>query len=202
MEINEFKVVFLGDSGIGAKTSLFNRIVHNTFDVNVCATYGTSFSSTTIQTQLGTIKLELWDTAGQEIYRPFTAPIIIGAHCIILGYDVTLKYSFESIRDFWYNFLKKNIDINNVLIYLVGNKIDLYEMSKVSDEEGKSLANDLNMKFFEVSAETGKGVDILLEDICDSLINKFIKKIIDTKKSKKEDKSNKIKLALGDYLNY
>ena len=58
------------------------------------------------------------------------------------------------------------------------------------------------MKFFEVSAKIRDGVDNLLEDIGDSLINKFIKKIIDTKKSKKEDKSNKIKLALGDYLNY
>ena len=52
------------------------------------------------------------------------------------------------------------------------------------------------------SAKTRDGADILLEDICDSLINKFIKKIIDTKKSKKEDNSNKIILALGDYLNY
>ena len=58
------------------------------------------------------------------------------------------------------------------------------------------------MKFFEVSAKTRDGVDIILEDICDSLINKFIKKIIDTKKSKKEDKSNKTKIALDKYLNY
>ena len=58
------------------------------------------------------------------------------------------------------------------------------------------------MKFFEVSDKTRDGVDNLLEDIGDSLINKFIKKIIDTKKSKKEDKSDKIKLALNKYLNY
>ena len=202
MAINEFKVLFLGESGIGAKTSLLIRIVSNSFDSNVSATNGASFVSKTIQTELGKISLQLWDTVGQEKYRPLAAPIIKGAHCIILGYDVTLKESFESIRDFWYNFLKKNIDINNLLIYLVGNKIDLDDLGKVTYEEGKSLANDLNMKFFEVSAKTRDGVDILLEDICDSLINKFIKKIIDTKKSKKEDKSNKIKLALGDYLNY
>ena len=202
MAINEFKVLFLGESGIGAKTSLLIRIVSNSFDSNVSATNGASFVSKTIQTELGKISLQLWDTVGQEKYRSINAQFIKGAHCIILGYDVTRKESFESIRDFWYNFLKKKTERDNVLIYLVGNKIDLDDLGRVTYEEGKSLANDLNMKFFEVSAKTRDGVDILLEDICDSLINKFIKKIIDTKKSKKEDKSNKIILALGDYLNY
>ena len=124
MAINEFKVVFLGESGVGTKTSLINRIVRNTFDLNVSATNGAYLASKTIQTELVEISLQLWDTAGQERFRPLAAPIIKGAHCIILGYDITRKESFESIRDFWYNFLKKNIDINNVLVYLVGNKID------------------------------------------------------------------------------
>ena len=185
MEINEFKVVFLGESGVGTKTSLIKRIVHNTFNSNISATSVASFVSKTIQTELGKISLQLWDTVGQEKYRPLAESIIKGAHCIILGYDVTLKESFESIRDFWYNFLKKNIDINNVLIYLVGNKIDLDDLRKVENEEGKSLANDLNMKFFEVSAKTRDGVDILLEDIGNSLISKFIKNKIDIKKSDK-----------------
>ena len=59
--------------------------------------------------------------------------------------------------------------IDNGLIYLVGNKIDLDYCRAVTYEEGKSLANDLNMKFFEVSAKTRDGVDNLLEDISDSL---------------------------------
>ena len=107
MEINEFKVVFLGESGVGAKTSLIIRIVYNSFDSNVSATNGASYVSKTIQTELGEISLQLWDTAGQEKYRSINAQFIKGAHCIILGYDVTRKESFESIRDFWYNFLKK-----------------------------------------------------------------------------------------------
>ena len=196
MEINEFKVVFLGESGVGAKTSLINRIVRDVFDLNVSATNGAYFVSKTIQTELGEISLQLWDTAGQEKYRSINAQFIKGAHCIILGYDVTRKESFESIRDFWYNFAKEKTERDNVLIYLVGNKIDLDDLGRVTYEEGKSLANDLNMKFFEVSAKTRDGVDNLLEDIGDSLINKFIKNKIDIKKC------DKIILALNDYLNY
>ena len=196
MEINEFKVVFLGDSGIGAKTSLINMIVSNVFDKSVYTTTGVSYVSKIIQTELGGIRLELWDTVGQEKYRLLNALFIKGAHCIILGYDVTNRHSFDSIRDFWYNKVKEKTEIDNVLIYLVGNKIDLDDLRKVENEEGKSLANDLNMKFFEVSAKTRDGVDNLLEDIGDSLINKFIKNKIDIKKC------DKIILALNDYLNY
>ena len=196
MEINDFKVVFLGDSGVGAKTCLINRIVHNTFDLYVSSTNGAYFSWRTIQTELGEISLQLWDTIGQEKYRPFAAPFIKKAHCIILGYDVTRRHSFDSIRDFWYNFVKEKAERDNILIYLVGNKIDLYLHEQVTDEEGKSLANDLNMKFFEVSAKTGEGIDILLDDIGNSFIKTFMINKIDIKKS------DKIKLTLNKYLNY
>ena len=107
MEINEFKVVFLGDSGTGAKTSLINRIVRDVFDKSVYATPCASYAYKIIHTELGGITLALLDTPGQIKYRSLAASIIKGAHCIILGYDVTSKKSFESIRDFWYNFLKK-----------------------------------------------------------------------------------------------
>ena len=195
MEINEFKVVFLGDSGVGTKTSLIKRIVHNS---NISATSVASFVSKTIQTKLGKISLQLWDTAGQEKYRALDALFIKGAHCIILGYDVTRKESFESIRDFWYNFAKEKTERDNVLIYLVGNKIDLDDLRKVENEEGKSLANDLNMKYFGVSAKTGENVDILFDDIVNSLIKKYPIDKIDVKKREKKDNIKELKIPKKD----
>ena len=189
MEINEFKVVFLGDIAIGAKTSLIDRIVHDQFISQAIPTLTVDYAVKTIQTELGEISLQLYDTFGDETDRPLIAVFIKEAHCIILGYDVTRRHSFDSIKDSWYNFVKEKTERDNVLIYLVGNKIDLYEMREVSNEEGKSLANDLNIKFFEVSAKTGGGVYDLLDDIVNSLIKTF-------------EKSNKTKIALNKYLNY
>ena len=182
--MNEYKILFLGSINTVAKTSLCKRIVYNTFNERTIVTSGAELLNKIIQTKFGEIKLKLWDAAGQDRFKTISILYMKDSKCIILGYDVTDRESFESIKGLygWYNIIKDNIDINNVLIYLVGNKIDLVEKRVISDEEGKSLANDLNMKYFSVSAKTGEGVDILLDDIVNSLLNKF-----PIKKSKKED---------------
>ena len=168
-----YKVLFLGDSSIGAKTSLIRRIVYNEFREDEKSTIGVDFFTKTIQTKFGEISLKLWDTVGQKSFKPIIASYIRGSHCIILGYDVTNRKSYESIRNDWYNLVMKNITGNNPIIYLVGNKIDEINKREISDEKGKSLANDLNIKYFGVSAKTGEGVDILLDDILNSLIKRF-----------------------------
>jgi len=182
--MNEYKIFFLGSTNSGAKTSLCKRIVYNTFNERTIVTSGAELLNKIIQTKFGEIKLKLWDAAGQDKFKTNSILYMKDSNCIILGYDVTDRESFESIKGLygWYNIIKDNIDINNVLIYLIGNKIDLVEKRVVSDEEGKSLANDLNMKYFGVSAKTGEGVDILFDDIVNSLLKKF-----PIKKSKKED---------------
>ena len=200
--IKLFNIVLLGNSNIGAKTSLMHRYIDNSFPSRTISTIGIDSRIKIVQTDFGKIKLKLWDAEGQERWHTISSTYVKGSHCIILGYDVTDRQSFEEIRKYWDNCVMENKGGDSPLMYLVGNKIDLIEERVVSDEEGKSLANDLNMKFFEVSAETGKGVDILLEDIGNSLIKTFTINKIDTNKSKKEDKSDKIKIALNKYLNY
>ena len=182
--MNEYKILFLGSTNTGAKTSLCKRLVYNTFNERTIVTSGAELLNKIIPTKLGDIKLKLWDAAGQDRFKTISKLYMKDSNCIILGYNVTDRESFESIKGLygWYNIIKDNIDINNVLIYLVGNKIDLVEKRVISDEEGKSLANDLNMKYFGISAKTGEGVDILLDDIVNSLLKKF-----PIKKSKKED---------------
>ena len=173
--MNEYKILFLGSINTGAKTSLCKRIVYNTFNERTIVTSGAELLNKIIQTKFGEIKLKLWDAAGQDKFKTNSILYMKDSNCIILGYDVTDRESFKSIKGLygWYNIIKDNIDINNVLIYLIGNKIDLVEKRVISDEEGKSLANDLNMKYFSVSAKTGEGVDILLDDIINSILKKF-----------------------------
>ena len=192
--MNEFKILFLGDSCTGAKTSLIIRMKDNCFSEKNIPTIGIDFKTKMVHTDFGEIKLKLWDVEGQEKFRAIQSTYVKGSDCIILGYDVTNRKSFESIRDSWYNCVGENIAVDLQLIYLVGNKIDKIEERVISDEEGESLANDLNMKYFGVSAKTGENVDILLNDMVNSLIKKFPINKIDFKKYNKEDNKNKTKI--------
>ena len=200
--MKEFKVIFLGESGIGTKTSLIERIVENTFCENIYSTIGINSRHIKIKTNFGEIELILIDTAGQERFRSIIENYIKhkDIHCIILGYDITNKNSFESIKKDWYGFVKDNMVGEISLVYLIGNKIDLIEERVVSDEEGISLANDLNMKYFGVSAKTGEGVDILLDDMENSLTTKYLKNKNDD--ISKFDNTKNFEKSLDKYLNF
>ena len=104
-----YKIVFLGDSGVGSKTSFINALVKGEFDLNVSSTCAANYSSKTIYSKNGkAILLDLWDTAGQERLRELSKMFYFDADCIVLGYDITRKVSFESIDNYWYPISKKN----------------------------------------------------------------------------------------------
>ena len=190
--MDEFMIIFFGNSNIGAKTSLIIRIIDHCFKDGYIATVGMDMFSKIINTDFGEIKLKIWDTSGGERWKAITPSILKHLDCIILGYDVTDRDSFESIK-YYHDSIKNNITGVLPLIYLVGNKIDLVEEREISDEEGISLANDLNMKYFGVSAKTGENVDNLLNDIVNSLINNENGEI---------DKFDNVKKILDQYLNF
>ena len=102
------------------------------------------------------IKLQIWDTAGQERFRTITKTYYKGAHGIILTYDVTDQNSFKNIRN-WIKQIEANAQ-TNVCKVLVGNKCDKPDRV-VTEEEGKKLADDFNMSFFETSAKTNQNVN-------------------------------------------
>ena len=191
--MNEFKVLFLGHTYTGAKTCLIIRIVENKFFRNKLSTIGVDFKTKTIQTNFGEIKLKLYDTPGQARYRFIQLSYVKGSDCIVLGYDITDRSSFELIKYYYKEINYRAGD--HPIIYLVGNKIDLAEERVISEEEGVSLAKELNIKYFGVSAKTGEGVNIFVEDMVNSIIKKFMPEKIDNNKLNKE-KSSKSKKAL------
>jgi Ras-related protein Rab-8A len=101
------------------------------------------------------IKLQIWDTAGQERFRTITKTYYKGAHGIILTYDVTDNNSFKNIRN-WIKQIEANAQ-TNVCKVLVGNKCDKPDRV-VSEEDGRKLAEDYKMNFFETSAKTNQNV--------------------------------------------
>ena len=152
------KVLTLGESTVG-KTSIVLRYSDDKFlDNNALSTIGIDFKIKKIIRGGESIKVSIYDTAGQERFQNIIKNYYRGANGILLAYDITKHSSFEKL-DFWYKDLKENSDkIEDLFIRLVGNKIDKEESREVSIEEANKYAKDKNLPYFEVSAKTGKGI--------------------------------------------
>ena len=151
-----FKLLIIGDSGVG-KSCLLLRFSDDIFTDSFISTIGVDFKIRTVDIDGAKVKLQIWDTAGQERFRTITSSYYRGAHGIIVVYDVTEQKSFNNITK-WL----KEIDTfagPHVQKLLVGNKCDLESERTVSADEGRELANKLNIPFVETSAKDSINVE-------------------------------------------
>ena len=169
-----YKVLLLGDSTVG-KTCFLMRYTDNTFQEIHMSTIGLDYRLKSMTLKSGkNVKVQIWDTAGQDRFRAITKNYFKGAHGIILIYDVTNEQSFDNVSN-WINQIKEEAS-DKVTIFLVGNKIDDVENRKIQTESGKNLAENFQLQFYETSAKTGENVEktfqALVEKIDEiSLIN-------------------------------
>ena len=195
-EIPKYKIIFLGDQGTG-KSCILNRFVEDKFDDNYQATIGLDFQSKNVKIDNQDVHLLLYDTAGQEKFRSLIPMYTRDANIIILVYDITRKESFNHIPD-WINGLT-NVNFDNVIFALVGNKIDLDDKREVSKEEGIKLAEEKKCIFEEVSAKTAENFsELFYKQLFDEIVNKFKpgvngndNEINDEDKIKIDDNTNK-----------
>ena len=136
------------------------------------------------------IKLQIWDTAGEERFRTITKTYYKGANGIILTYDVTDINSFKNIKN-WIKQIEANAQ-NNVQRVLVGNKCDKPDRV-VSEEDGQKLADEFKMKFFETSAKTSQNVNEVFQFLTKAIMesnqtSSTQGQTLDKKDSKKTDK--------------
>ena len=153
-EIPKYKLIFLGDQGVG-KSCILNRFMNDTFTEEYQATIGLDFQSKNVQIDNQDIHLLLYDTAGQEKFRALIPMYTRDANIILLVYDVTSKDSFLHLSD-WLKDLT-NIKKEDVIFAVVGNKIDLDDRREVNSDEGENYAKEHEFIFAEVSAKTGDG---------------------------------------------
>ncbi len=163
------KTVLVGESGVG-KTSIISRFITDSFDPEVLSSSSAQFISKTIKLEETTIKFDIWDTAGQEKFRSLAKIFYKDARIIIYVYDITDKKSFEEIKKYWYKETTDNMD-SNVVLALIGNKIDLYENEQVTDEEGQKFAKEINAIFKTTSALSNIGVNWIFENIGKKILN-------------------------------
>ena len=162
-----YKIILLGDNPVG-KTSILLRYVDRIFREIYMITIGFDQRLKSIILKNGkSIKLQIWDTAGQDRFRTITKHYYKRMHGIILIYDVTDRRTFESIRN-WVSIIRE-VATEKVTIYLVANKIDMKENRKVEREEGEKLAKELGLPFMEVSAKDGINVDEIFEDLVERI---------------------------------
>ena len=140
----------------------------NTFTGNSNATPGTSLATKGVTTKDGkTINLDLWDTSGQEKYRALTTIFYKDADCIVLGYDITNKSTFEDIKIYWIPQIKSVC--NPKLMYLIGCKTDCEEHRTVGSDEAEGFAEQTNLRFFEVCNKYNAGIDEFVEDLANQI---------------------------------
>ena len=159
------KIVLLGESGVG-KTCIISRYINQVFEGNTISTNGASYAAKTLHFDDydKSLKVEIWDTAGQEQYRSLTKIFYKDATAAILVYDITRKKSFDEIKNYWYKQLLECAP-SDIVVGLAGNKADLFDREQVSEEEAKEFAKEIKAIFRLTSAMTASGIDELFSAV-------------------------------------
>lgn len=168
-----YKVVLVGDATVG-KTHLLSRYVKGTLPKAPTATIGVEFATRTIPLAIGgTVKAQIWDTAGQERYRAITSSHYRRAVGALLVYDVTRQATFQNCLK-WLEELRQNAE-PNIVIMLVGNKVDLAEKDvmarQVYQETAAEFAKTHGLLFSEASAVTSYNVKCIFENLLQEVYN-------------------------------
>ena len=188
VEEPEYKVIFLGNSGVG-KTQLINSILGNEFDSEGLVTTNATFFSKYINIKNKNYKINIWDTAGQEIYRAITSLFVKGSTIVIFVYDITDQTSYDDL-DFWIEKAQEILE-NNCIYAIVGNKMDLFYEQKIQENTAKNLAESKGFFFRQLSAKSEpQGVNDFIYMLLEKYIDKYGEKkgeknIIIEKKSSK-----------------
>jgi len=151
-----FKNIIIGDTAVG-KSCLLLQFTDNRFQPVHDLTIGVEFGARTITIDDKQIKLQIWDTAGQESFRSITRSYYRGAAGALLVYDITRRDSFNHLAS-WLEDARKHAN-ENMAIVLVGNKSDLERRRAVPFEEGEQFAREHSLLFIETSAKTAQNVE-------------------------------------------
>ena len=168
-----FKLIFIGDSSVG-KSCLTAKAVKNNFEEYYQATVGFEFLTFNMKVNDKVIKLQIWDTCGQEIYKSLISNFYRNSSLAVLVYAIDNKESFNHVEN-WLNDLKSQAN-PDVRIFLVGNKADLEEDRKIQKEEGEKYKEDQHLDLFmETSAKTGHNARNVLVEAAKILYKDYLK---------------------------
>lgn len=155
-----FKYIIIGDTGVG-KSCLLLQFTDKRFRHDHDLTIGVEFGSRMIKLEDKDIKLQIWDTAGQESFRSITRSYYRGAAGALLVYDITRRDTFTHLSN-WLQDARENGN-SDMVITLVANKTDLDSRRAVGADEGERFAKENNLIFVEASAKNSTNVEEAFE---------------------------------------
>lgn len=171
MEEIIFRLLIVGDSGVG-KSCILVRFTQGIFSTGVDLTIGVDFATKTVQISNKQIKLQVWDTAGQEGYRSITRSFYRNADGIFLVFNVNKRSSFDNCES-WINEIRNNSP-PDALVFLLGNQCDVQDGREVSVEDAKGfVGKHLLDGYIETSAKEDKGVQEAFNGFCEKVYQKF-----------------------------
>jgi small GTP-binding protein len=196
LEIFEFKVILIGESGVG-KTSIMLKFITNEFKATCQSTLGIEFKvKDVIVDNTAGAKLRIWDTCGQERFRAITRQYFKNSDGVLLVFDLTSQDTVKKLNN-WLNDVSEHVN-EDCVIFVVGNKMDVKTRDISISELAKGFANDKKLNYYEVSARTGNGITNLFE--------KLAKKLVNNVKNKRNKDEGNIKnltrnINIDDYSN-
>jgi small GTP-binding protein len=171
-----FKYIIIGDTGVG-KSCLLLQFTDKRFRHDHDLTIGVEFGARMLHLEDKEIKLQIWDTAGQESFRSITRSYYRGAAGALLVYDITRRDTFSHLSN-WLNDARENGN-PDMAITLVGNKTDLDSRRTVSVEEAQRFAKENNLIFVETSAKSDINVEFAFEITAKSIYYKIKEGLLD-----------------------
>ena len=166
----EIKMILLGESGVG-KSSIISRYVHDKFNPNIPLSTAMFFFSKIITKNNKKIKLNIWDTMGQEKFRSISNLFLKDTKIVILVYSIISKESFKNL-DYWLNLYKDNLDEETIL-GIAANKSDLIINQEVSENDGREYAKKNGGIFGLISVKDNRlGVDKFIDTLIEAYLNK------------------------------
>ena len=157
--------LLVGNMAVG-KTSIITKYMEGAIDPNHMSTVAADFTlvekeNLQIDNQVVNVKAKIWDSPGQERFKDIVKSVIKNTQGIILIYSVTDPNSFKDCEG-WMGRIKDDQDLLTFPMFFVGNKIDLKR--EVNKEDAEAFAKKYNMKYFEISAQTGEGVKEVIDE--------------------------------------
>jgi small GTP-binding protein len=163
-----FKLILIGNSGVG-KSSIIQRYMKQTFEESYKCTIGVDFLMKSLQIKGKTVKLQLWDTAGQEKYKSMVSSYYRGANVALVVFDITNHSSFDSLPIWIENYYKNGPEQKNII--LIGNKKDMADQRQVTLEEVELFSETNNMIYFETSAKDGDNIEYVFTYAAEKLLD-------------------------------
>ena len=186
------KILIVGDSCVG-KTNFVNKFLGKDFNDNYMSTAGLDLKNRNIVLKNKKVRIQIWDTAGQEKYKAITRNLFLKVMGTIIIYDITNKNTYNNLQN-WINLIKEECG-KHMRILIVGNKSDLDSQREVSKEDAINYAKHEKAQYIETSSKTGenvlKAVTILSEKIMENKVGRNSSIILDASISFSDIKAKK-----------